>query len=170
MLTTADLLVDNTMITTSSCMFDTGALQASFIRQDIVDSNPLIRSRIRDCNVNVTLGDGTDSSSVPVSHYVQLQVRCSDTAGISYTTPPIWLLIIPQLAEDVIIGLPHLVRHLPDCFVSHIMAAISDAHTHRAAEASLNALHARHTTFRQPNSHELSPPQPCLTRTGSACV
>ena len=117
MLTTAELLINDNMITTASCMFDTGALQASFIRSSVVANNPQIRNSIRDCNVEVTLGDGSDASSVQVTHYVQLQVRCSDANGISHLTPPFWLLVMPELAEEVIIGLPHLVRLLPDCFV-----------------------------------------------------
>ena len=126
MLTTADLIINDTTIAAASCMFDTGALQASFIRRSVVDNNPQIRDRLRSCDVQVTLGDGSDSSSISVTNYVQLQIRCTDTSSISHTTPPIWLLVMPELAEDVIIGLPHLVRHLPDCFVSHIMAAVKD--------------------------------------------
>ena len=51
MLTTAELIINDNTVTTSSCMFDTGALQASFIRRSVVDSNPEIRDSIRDCSV-----------------------------------------------------------------------------------------------------------------------
>ena len=132
MLTTAELIINEITITTASCMFDTGALQASFIRKAVVDANPAIRKSIRDCSVEVTLGDGSNSSSVQVTNYVQLQVRCTDASGISHLTPPFWLLVMPELAEEAIIGLPHLVRYLPDCFVSHVMAAVKDAHTRHA--------------------------------------
>ena len=170
MLTTAELILNDNTITTASCMFDTGALQASFIRRSVVDNNPIIRGRLRNCDVQVTLGDGSDSSSVSVTSYVQLQIRCTDTSSVSHTTPPIWLLVMPELAEEVIIGLPHLVRHLPDCFVSHIMAAVRDAHTRHAATASLSALHYRHTTFQQSNVAKLSPPQPLLARAGTTHI
>ena len=50
----------------------------------------------------------------------------------SHLTPPFWLLVMPERAEEVIIGLPHFVRHLPDCFVSHVVAAVKDAHTRHA--------------------------------------
>ena len=170
MLTTADLIINDTTIAAASCMFDTGALQASFIRRSVVDNNPMIRDRLRSCDVQVTLGDGSDSSSISVTNYVQLQIRCTDTSSISHTTPPIWLLVMPELAEDVIIGLPHLVRHLPDCFVSHIMAAVKDAHTRHAATASLSALHSRHSTFRQSNVDKLSTPQPSLSPAGTTRI
>ena len=167
MLTTAELIMNDNTITTASCMFDTGALQASFIRRSVVENNPMICGSLRNCDVQVTLGDGADSSAVSVTSYVQLQIRCTDTSSVSHTTPPIWLLVMPELAEEVIIGLPHLVRHLPDCFVSHIMAAVKDAHTRHAATANLSALHARHTTFRQSNVDRLSSPQPLLAPAGT---
>ena len=46
MLTTAELIINETTITTASCMFNTGALQASFIRKAVVDarSDPTPRS------------------------------------------------------------------------------------------------------------------------------
>ena len=77
---------------------------------------------------------------------------------------------MPELAEEVIIGLPHLVRYLPDCFVSHIMAAVKDAHTRHAATASLTQLHSTHTTFRQSNVEKLSPTQPSLAIAGTASI
>ena len=77
---------------------------------------------------------------------------------------------MPELAEEIIIGLPHLVRHLPDCFVSHIMAAVKDAHTLHAATASLSALHSRYTTFQQSNVEKLSPPQPMLALAGTTHI
>ena len=170
MLTTAELIINEITIATASCMFDTGALQASFIRKAVVDANPSIRKSIRDCSVEVTLGDGSNSSSVRVTNCIQLQIRCTDASGISHLTPPFWLLVMPELAEEVIIGLPHLVRYLPDCFVSHIMAAVKDAHTTHAATASLRALHSTHTTFRQSNVKKLSPPQPSLAIAGTTGI
>ena len=98
MLTSADLLIDESLVAIVSCMFDKGALQASFVRQSVVDSNPRIQQNLRACSVQVTLGDGSESSSVTVRTYVQLQVRCIDAAKVSHTTAPIWLLVMPKLA------------------------------------------------------------------------
>ena len=170
MLTTVELIANEDSVTTASCMFDTGALQASFIRKAVVDAHPTIRNSTRDCSVEVTLGDGSNASAIQVTQYVQLRVRCTDANGAVHLTPPFWLLVMPELAEEVIIGLPHLVRFLPDCFVSHIMAAVQDAHTGHAATARLNVLHARHTTFRQSNVARLPAPQPSLSQAGTAHI
>ena len=40
MLTTIELLYDDTLLATGTCMLDTGALQASFIRQEVLDRYP----------------------------------------------------------------------------------------------------------------------------------
>ena len=91
MLTTVELFIHEECVTTASCMFDTGALQASFIRKAVVDAHPTIQSNTRDCSVDVTLGDGSNASSVHVSQYVQLRVRCTDANGATHVTPPFWL-------------------------------------------------------------------------------
>ena len=88
MLCTAELLLGETVVTTGSCMLDTGALEASFISQSMIDSSPLFAPLLTPCSIAVTLGDGKEEKGVYVTSYIQLTVR------------------IPILEE-------HRTRHLP---------------------------------------------------------
>jgi hypothetical protein len=64
MLTTAELLIGDTIITSGSCMLDTGALEASFISQSVIDSSSLLQPLLRSCSIAVTLGDGQEEKAV----------------------------------------------------------------------------------------------------------
>ena len=57
MLTTVELLHEGVLLFEGDCMLDTGALQASYIRQEVLDRSPLLQSLQRSCSVQVLLGD-----------------------------------------------------------------------------------------------------------------
>ena len=128
MLTTAELLIGDTIITSGSCMLDTGALEASFISQSVIDSSLLLQPLLRSCSIAVTLGDGQEEKAVYVTSYIQLSVRIPDSRGTPYTGESIWLLVMPALTVDIVIGLPHLMRCFAGCFMLRLNAAIVAAH------------------------------------------
>ncbi len=61
MLTTVELLHEGVLLFAGDCMLDTGALQASYIRQEVLDRSPLLQSLQRSCSVQVLLGDDADA-------------------------------------------------------------------------------------------------------------
>ena len=70
MLTTVELLHDGVLLAAGTCMLDTGALQASYVRQEVLDNSPQLRSLQRSCSIDVLLGDDADATKVTVSSYV----------------------------------------------------------------------------------------------------
>ena len=158
MLTTAELLIEGTVITSDVCMLDTGALEASFVKQSVIDSSPLLQPLLRPCSIAVTLGDGNDEKAIYVTSYIQLSVRIPDSRGTPYTGESIWLLFMPALTVDIVIGLPHLMRCFAGCFMSCLNAAIVAAHEAYVDSppvppsigiptTPIAALHSQHVTF-----------------------
>ena len=174
MLTTIELLYDDTLLATGTCMLDTGALQASFIRQDVLDRSPQLRALQRPCTIDVLLGDDADATAVSVSRYVPLTICIPDAKGGLHEAHSVWLLVMPTLSVDVIIGLPHLIRNFPQCFASHLMSAIMSTHANAAVipdvATMLSNLHTVHRSQRQSISGPLDRPQPSLAIAGDRKV
>ena len=61
MLAPMDILHKGEPIRTLTALFDTGALQTSYIRKFLVSDNPTLAALVKPCAVQVTLGDGSDS-------------------------------------------------------------------------------------------------------------
>jgi hypothetical protein len=106
MITTVELVYDDTVLATGSCMLDTGALQASFVSQELLDRCPHLHAMQRPCTVDVHLGDDAASTAVSVSRYIPISVRIPDAQGAPHTAHSVWLLVMPTLVTNVIIGLP----------------------------------------------------------------
>ena len=174
MLTTVELLYDDILLAAGTCMLDTGALQASYVRQEVLDRSPQLRSLQRPCTIDVLLGDDADATKVSVSRYVPLTVRIPDAKGGLHEAHSVWLLVMPTLAVDVIIGLPHLVRNFPQCFISHLMSAIMATHANALVipdvATMLNNLHTVHRSQRQSLTGPLDRPQPSLAMAGDRKV
>jgi hypothetical protein len=174
MLTTVELLHEGVLLAAGSCMLDTGALQASYIRQDALDNSPQLRSLQRSCSVDVLLGDDAEETKETVSSYVPITIRLPDSKGNPHEAHSIWLLVMPTLGVDVIIGLPHLVRNFSQCFTSHLMAAIIASHTDKASNPNvatmLSNLHTIHRSQRQSLTGPLDTPQPSLAIAGDRRV
>ena len=81
MLTTVELFHEGVLLFEGDCMLDTGALQASYIRQEVLDRSPLLQSFQRSCSVQVLLGDDAEESKVAVSSYVPITIRLPDSKG-----------------------------------------------------------------------------------------
>ena len=174
MLTTVELLHEGVLLFAGDCMLDTGALQASYIRQEVLDRSPLLQSLQRPCSVQVLLGDDADASKVAVNSYVPITIRIPDSNGKPHEAQSVRLLVMPSLSVDVIIGLPHLVRNFPQCFTSHLMAAIIASHIPDATAPDvptmLSNLHTIHNSHRQSLSGPLDTPQPSLAVAGDRRV
>jgi hypothetical protein len=173
-LTTVELLHDSVLLFAGTCMLDTGALQASYIRQEVLDRSPQLRSLQRSCSVQVLLGDDAEETKVTVSSYVPITIRLPDSKGMPHEAHSVWLLVMPTLGVDVIIGLPHLVRNFPQCFTSHLMAAIIASHTDNATTPNvatmLSNLHTAHRSQRQSLTGPLDIPSPDLHLLSPAIV
>ena len=181
MLCTAELLLGETVVAAGSCMLDTGALEASFISQSMIDSSPLFTPLLTPCSIAVTLGDGKEEKGVYVTSYIQLTVRIPDSRGTPYTASSIWLLVMPALTVDIVIGLPHLMRCFAGCFMSRLNSAIVAAHeayvdsppgppSSHVPITPIAALHSQHVSFRQSNAPKLQLPQPVLAAAGDRSV
>ena len=164
MLAPIEILPNGGPIRTLTALFDTGVLQASYIRKSLIADNPTLAALVKPCAVQVTLGDGSDSRAIEVSGYVHLPLRCTDVQGRSHTADT-RLLLMNELSEDIIIGLPHLVRNFSALFVSHLMGAIRTTHARKTEAANLTTLHSQHSTFKQTNSQPLQRPEPELRNT-----
>ena len=78
MLAPIEVLHNGEPIATLTALFDTGALQASYIRRCLVADNLTLAALIKPCAVQVTLGDGNDARAIEVSEYINLPLRCND--------------------------------------------------------------------------------------------
>ena len=87
------------------------------------------------------LDDDADASKVAVNSYVPITIRMPDSSGKPHEAESVRLLVMPTLSVDVIIGLPHLVRNFPQCFTSHLMAAIIASHTPDATVITSYSIH-----------------------------
>ena len=170
MITTAELVSGDTVLATGSCMLDTGALQASFISKELLDRCPHLHAMQRPCTVDVHLGDDAASTAVSVSRYVPISVCIPDAQGAPHIAHSVWLLVMPTLATDVIVGLPHLIRNFPQCFASHFMQAIMSTYAAVSPVVSLSHLHVMHKSLQQSNTHPLHCPQPSLAPAGDRTV
>lgn len=170
MITTVELIVESSVLATGTCMLDTGALQTSFIRQSVLDRPPHLKALQLPCTVAVILGNDKVSTAVAVSHYIPFTVRIPGAQGHPHEAHSVWLLVMPTLSVDVIIGLPHLIRNFPQCFASHIMSAIMSTHEAGAdtpdVTAMLNNLHTVHKSQQQSQTQPLDCPQPLLASAG----
>jgi len=123
---------------------DSGALDASYIRNDIVQSNAELRKRIQPCNMNVLLADGDVKTKLHIDAFIEVDFTCADANGKTHTVKKVPLLIVPKLSVDVILGLPAIVLNMPQVFISHLMAAIAAAHARQleADKAQLTGINS----------------------------
>ena len=104
---------------------DSGALDASYISNDVVENNLYLQQRKQPCNMSVLLADGDIKTRLDINSFVQIDFTCNDANGKSHVIKGVPLLIVPKLSTDVIIGLPQIVLNMPQVFISHLMAAIT---------------------------------------------
>ena len=118
---------------------DSGALDASYISNDVVENNPYLQQRKQPCKMSVLLADGDIKTKLDISAFVQIDFTCNDANGKPHVIKGVPLLIVPKLSTDVIIGLPQIVLNMPQVFISHLMAAIVAAHAQHSAATNTTA-------------------------------
>ena len=146
---------------------DSGALDASYIRSDVVESNLYLAQRKQPCDMSVLLADGDVKTKLNISAFVQIDFACNDANGKSHIIKGVPLLIVPKLSTDVIIGLPQIVLNMPQVFISHLMAAIVAAHAQHSAatNTTANAL----VPIQGRDHGNLPPPETALQQRPNLC-
>ena len=125
-------------VATVRAMQDTGALQCSFIETSLVESNShLINSR-KPCKYVITLGD--NEANVHVDNQIITNLTLLDAQGKKHLVKQITLLEMPTLTAPIILGFKDIVKLLPQVFISHLVAAMAQAHQEELERLSLATL------------------------------
>jgi RNase H-like domain found in reverse transcriptase/Reverse transcriptase (RNA-dependent DNA polymerase)/Integrase zinc binding domain len=112
------LLSDNNVITTDRVLFDTGALHTSesFVKKNYELFLPYLIPK----ESRTTLAD--HKTSIVMEHMMYLNVKVQNNNGIDIIAKlPFWLF--PMTGNDIIIGLPAILRH----FISIFLDMLQDA-------------------------------------------
>ena len=109
------------------CLTDTGAVTASFTHQEFIAQHPELLSKIKKKSTRVILGDGSNAKSINCEEVVELTVEFTDAKGAKHIINKGQFIVMPSLNVDMIIGLPHIVRCIPNLFIQMLVAAINDA-------------------------------------------
>jgi hypothetical protein len=108
----------------ASVMFDTGALQASYISQAYIDKHrDALSHLIQPSKGSVTLGDG--QSRIKIREQIRLTLTFTDRRGRQHVLKDALFYIIP-LACTAILGLPHIIDSLAECFLGMIQDAAEE--------------------------------------------
>ena len=125
------LVVDDQEVTpTISALQDTGALQHSYIRQDVLDENPDLFQWIKKAHiVNTKQADG--ESTLEITHVITVDATIKHHDGTPMTIKGLRLLVAKKLSQRLILGAPDMVRLAPTVFMSYFMAAVTANHLPR---------------------------------------
>jgi len=109
----------------SKILLDSGALNSSYISQELVERYAgVLGSGIREAKGTVMLGD--NETTATVTGKISLPVTIlDDNDGETTASIDMWVWSMP--GTDIIIGLPDLVDHYLDTFVSILEKARSDS-------------------------------------------
>ena len=104
---------DGKTVYANRLLLDTGASSGSYIGQALVDRFPNVP--LEPCSHRVRLGDNT--TEVHITHYVTLEVSLYDED--MKLCDPIFaeFYVMPNLGDDVIIGLPDILGSFYDYFI-----------------------------------------------------
>ena len=95
-------------------LFDSGLLGANIISPRVIEANPMLKSRLEPATSRLCLGDA--KTIYPITHQIRLPVRFADPNGIVHTAMLKFLIF--ETGNDMIIGLPTILRELFACFFS----------------------------------------------------
>ena len=123
------LVVDDQEVTpTISALQDTGALQHSYIRQDVLEENPDLFKQIKRAHImNTKQADG--ESTLEITHIITVDATIQHYDGKPMTIKGLRLLVAKKLSQCLILGAPDMVRLAPTVFMSHFMAAVTANHS-----------------------------------------
>ena len=138
-------------------MMDSGALHASFIRADVLDRNPFLKTLQKPSQYTVTLGDGENTVSADTT--VTINMILPNAQGKEKTILDLTFLVMPKLSCPIIIGLPHIVKKIPSIFISHFVAAMDAAHQAELQRMRLTTLAPQALTPVAPATNNTMPTQ-----------
>ena len=93
--------------------------------------------RQKPCKMTVVLANGDSKTTLDITHYVEIDCTCDDADGKNHLKQKVPTLICDKLSTDAILGLPTIVLHMPQIFISHLMAAINAVHQLQTAHSFL---------------------------------
>ena len=111
----------------TACMFDSGALTTSNVDIRFLSKHPHLLAKIQPKKTKVILGDGNNAKAVMCDGVIYMDVEFADDAAGVHKIVNGRFIIMPTLNADVIIGLPHIVRSVPNLFIKMLIAAIKAA-------------------------------------------
>ena len=123
------IVVDDREVTsTISALQDTGALQHSYIRQDVLEQYPEVLGLAKRTYIgNTKQADG--ESSLEVTHMVTVNAFIKHYDGTPVLIKGLKLLVARKLSQKLILGAPDMVRLAPTVFMSYFMAAVTANHS-----------------------------------------
>ena len=160
------LVVDDREVTPNiSALQDTGALQHSYVREDVLDDHPDLFRMIKKANVeNTKQADG--ESTLEISYMIVVDAIIKHHDGTPMTIKGLRLLVAKKLSQRLILGAPDMVRLAPTVFMSYFMAAVTANHSLTKVmdfltETYVNTIntHTETTTVLDTNSKDLGPYQ-----------
>ena len=112
--------VGNGDILSLSCLLDSGALHASYIRKKFVEDNyDTLHKYVRPCKSQVTLAD--KNTIIDIEETLKIPVTLKSASGHIYNID-IDFMVMESLGEEAIIGLPSLVGPLLPLFIESLQA------------------------------------------------
>jgi hypothetical protein len=123
------LVVDDQEVTPNiSALQDTGALQHSYVRQDVLDDHPDLFKLIKKANIeNTKQADGI--STLEISYIIVVDAIIKHHDGTPMTIKGLRLLVAKKLSQRLILGAPDMVRLAPTVFMSFFMATVTANHS-----------------------------------------
>ena len=95
----------------ATCLLDTGATHGSYITESFITEHPSLKRYIKPSDKCIRLADNNTTVQ-------SMGTLCVPVSVAGYDSFHIELQVIPSLSYDVIIGLPDIIDHLFDFFMS----------------------------------------------------
>jgi len=151
----AILVVNDNANTKVNCLLDSGALHASYIRKSIVDEmRSNCEHQIKSCTGSVLLAD--KQTSIPVTELLHCKLYMTSPSGNEFFISQV-LIVMEDLGEDVIIGLPTIVSSLLSLYTEKLQQAADTI-----ASSSLHSMIDQPWTIIEDDAPEdIDTPMPC---------
>ena len=120
-------------------LFDSGSLQASFVSKTFLDRDPAVwRDRITPSIGHATLADKVTKVGILGT----VQVPCTFAWKGREFSQEIKCHVVDTLSTEMIVGLPHIILHFLELFVSMLETAVERAMKPQDTALGVNAVHA----------------------------
>ena len=119
------------IIPVNKCLFDSGALSASYLSEAFVREHfSTLRKHIKKCDTIVKLAD--NHTSLRLTWSLLMTVIFTDDIGKEYSADVLFL-VLPTMANDMIIGLPDIVRSFLELLHTMLKSALVSPAAHASA-------------------------------------